>query len=348
MHVGVEAVGTRSGGGWSVLTRLLASLACDGRIDRITVYCSPSQTWAGEPPRDDRLVYRERLAEHESLPRRVAWFAMELDRTARRDGVDVLLCLNGMGRTSTPHVNVVQQAMIFADAEHRRPPAFAVRLAAIARATRQSCTEAQTVVVQTGSMRACVVREFGTLDVRVVPVGLPEGVPEGPELTDRAGGVLLVTSELPYKNAGRVRQGFASLREERPDLTLDVVGVAWNGEGIVSHGSVSRARLRQMYQRAVLAVVPSLVESMGLPLVEAMAGRCPVVAADRPYARDVCDNAAVYFNPESTSDLVRVAGEVLRDEQLARDLVGRGERRLAELGSVRPGEAIAEILLEAV
>lgn len=348
MHVGVEAVGSRSGGGWSVLKRTLAALADDDAIDRVTVYCSPPETWAGELPRVPHVEFRSRAAEHDSLPRRVAWYALEFGRTVARDGVDAVLCLNGMGQPGVPHVNLVQQAMVLADRSLRRPPSFALRLAAIRQATRRSCREASAVVVQTPWMRVALAEQFHLTDVKVLALGLPDVDPEGPPLQHRTRRLLLVTSDLPYKNSERVRDAFATLRREFPGLHLDVVGARWKGPGITARERVPHERLRAMYRDAVLVIVPSLVESMALPLVEAMSARCPVVAADRPYARDVCDNAALYFAAESTADLVRVAGEVLRDDDLAVDLVARGERRFTELRADRPARRTAELLREVV
>jgi glycosyltransferase involved in cell wall biosynthesis len=44
---------------------------------------------------------------------------------------------------------------------------------------------------------------------------------------------------------------------------------------------------------------PSLRESFGLPLVEAMVFGAPIVCADLPYARWLCGDEAIYFDPRS-------------------------------------------------
>jgi glycosyltransferase involved in cell wall biosynthesis len=346
MHVGVEAVGSRIGGGWSVLTRTLAALADDPRLERITVYCSPTSTWAGPAPRFDHLFYRPRPAEHRSLSRRVVWYQRGLRRVVARDRADVVLCLNGMGLPGTPHVNLVQQAMLCAPWRLRRPAPFGVKLAAIGRATARSCSQASSVVAQTSWMRGCIMERFELSNVAVLPLGLPT-TGRVPAAVERDRHILVVTSPMPYKNNRVMREAFATLRRQFPRLLLHVVGTDWDGEGIVSHRRVSPDTLTKMYARASLMVFPSLVESMGLPLVEAMAIGCPIVASERPYARDVCDNAALFFDPRSPDDLVRVAGEVLRSEALASDLARRGARQFARLQAACPGRRVVDLLVEA-
>lgn len=49
---------------------------------------------------------------------------------------------------------------------------------------------------------------------------------------------------------------------------------------------------------------PSLTESYGLPLVEAMMARLPILCADLPYARWMCGDEAIYFDPECVESAV--------------------------------------------
>jgi hypothetical protein len=49
----------------------------------------------------------------------------------------------------------------------------------------------------------------------------------------------------------------------------------------------------------------STAESYGFPLLEAMYMGLPIVCPDRPYARELCANGAIYFDPESVDSLHR-------------------------------------------
>ena len=90
-------------------------------------------------------------------------------------------------------------------------------------------------------------------------------------------------------------------------------------------GRVSDENLRQLYNQAVCFIFPSIYEGFGLPLLEAMTCGCPVLASDIPVFREVCGDAAIYFDPY--------------DETSIRDSIERflkmddnGKKRLQVLG----------------
>lgn len=58
-----------------------------------------------------------------------------------------------------------------------------------------------------------------------------------------------------------------------------------------------------IYNLARLLVFPSLFEGFGIPLVEAMACGCPVVAADCTSIPEVLAGAGLLFDPTSVEDI---------------------------------------------
>ena len=62
-------------------------------------------------------------------------------------------------------------------------------------------------------------------------------------------------------------------------------------------GRGSDEELTRLYNQAVCFIFPSIYEGFGLPLLEAMTCGCPVLASDIPVFREVCGDAAIYFNP---------------------------------------------------
>jgi glycosyltransferase involved in cell wall biosynthesis len=99
--------------------------------------------------------------------------------------------------------------------------------------------------------------------------------------------------------------------------------------GHVQHlGYVTTGELAFLYRRARLLVFPSLFEGFGIPLVEAMAAGCPVVAANRTSLPEIAGEAARLFDPTSPRELARVIRQ-LWDEPGERDrLIRRGRERV--------------------
>jgi glycosyltransferase involved in cell wall biosynthesis len=64
--------------------------------------------------------------------------------------------------------------------------------------------------------------------------------------------------------------------------------------------------LLELYRSVDACLFPSICESFGHPLVEAMALGKPLVCADRPYAREICGDYAVYVDPNRPEELLTI------------------------------------------
>ena len=92
-------------------------------------------------------------------------------------------------------------------------------------------------------------------------------------------------------------------------------------------GYVTVEEIIYLYQRARLLVFPSLYEGFGMPLLEAMASGCPIVAADETSLPEVAGKAAVYFDPRDVDQVAEAIRQVWTDDNLS--------SRLSSLGRVR-------------
>jgi glycosyltransferase involved in cell wall biosynthesis len=63
-------------------------------------------------------------------------------------------------------------------------------------------------------------------------------------------------------------------------------------------GAPGKSEVMKELQISDMLVFPSLCESFGLPLVEAISVNKPIVAADLPYAHEVAKDCAVYFSAQ--------------------------------------------------
>ncbi|HST35287.1 MAG TPA: glycosyltransferase [Allosphingosinicella sp.] len=171
-------------------------------------------------------------------------------------------------------------------------------------------------IVQSEAMRHALEAAYPRLAgrVAVIPQPPPEwllGAPcREPRANDGALRLFYPAAGYPHKNHALLH---AFVREGRHDpwgasFDLTIGGAA---EGAIrGWGTLAPESMLARYAEADALVFPSLAESYGLPLVEAMYLGLPIVCADRPYARSLCGDDALYFDPRSTESLAAALAEL--------------------------------------
>lgn len=152
--------------------------------------------------------------------------------------------------------------------------------------------------------------------------------------------ILYVGGRAHFKNFWTLLDAMPRLHR-RTGLTLVVAGPPWTDREsaeIPAHPGARALRfvvhpdqnlLRLLYSFASAFVFPSIHEGFGIPLLEAMACGTPVVAADTQSFREVAGNAAIYFNPLDSDDLVR-AIELCLEERTGLEFRERGLAQVAK------------------
>lgn len=107
-------------------------------------------------------------------------------------------------------------------------------------------------------------------------------------------------------------------------------------------GRVSDDDLAKAFRSAVCFLFPSKIEGFGLPAVEAMAHRCPVIAADAPCLPEICGNAALYAGPDNEAAWLDGIAKLRSDTSLREAVIERG----VEQAGRYTWRGIAEIYLQ--
>ena len=105
---------------------------------------------------------------------------------------------------------------------------------------------------------------------------------------------------------------------------IDELGVRGR---IAMLGAVSHSQLHHLYKLCDAFACPSYSESFGHPLIEAMATGLPIAAADLPVHREVCGEAAIYFNAFDERAVAAQCTRVLTEPALAEKLKVAGHVR---------------------
>lgn len=100
---------------------------------------------------------------------------------------------------------------------------------------------------------------------------------------------------------------------------------------LLNLGVTAPADLPAAYRRADAVFLPSLLETFSASYPEAMQAGKPILASDRSFAREVCGNAALYFDPRSAGDALRCIQQLRHDAALQEQLVQEGKRTFSRM-----------------
>jgi len=113
-------------------------------------------------------------------------------------------------------------------------------------------------------------------------------------------------------------------------------------------GRVDDEQLRLLYSGARLAVYPSRYEGFGLPVLEAMACGCPVLASDSSSLPEVGGEAADYFRTGDAFDLARKLRDLLNDGERLRLMARQGVQRARQFSFRKSAKEFLEIIKKEV
>jgi glycosyltransferase involved in cell wall biosynthesis len=172
--------------------------------------------------------------------------------------------------------------------------------------------------------------------------------------------VLFVSSLWPYKNCDGLLRAWARARADLGERQLAIVGAGRDekylaslhaltaelgiADDVVFVGGVRLEETVNFYRGADVFVYPSLNETFGLPILEAMACGCSVVTSDTSAMPETAGGAAVLADPKEPESIARAIVEAASpDRDRLRDL---GRKRAAEFTWGATGAATLDVYRE--
>jgi len=92
-------------------------------------------------------------------------------------------------------------------------------------------------------------------------------------------------------------------------------------------GRVPQGQMGALYRACDLMIYPSLCESFGFSMVEAMAYGLPIVAAGTPVNQEICKGGALYYPPLDSRAGAEAIMKAL-DPQNAGTIIAGGRERM--------------------
>lgn len=96
---------------------------------------------------------------------------------------------------------------------------------------------------------------------------------------------------------------------------------------IILPGYVAADDLGRLFSGADLFIFPSLYEGFGLPIVEGMAKRVPVITSNVSSMPEVSQGAALLIDPYNVAQMAQAIYDVLTDKKLNKKLKDKGFKR---------------------
>jgi len=170
--------------------------------------------------------------------------------------------------------------------------------------------------------------------------------------------ILTVTSYEPKrKNFETVLRGFAEIHIKHPEVHLVVAGKDCEnylndfdfdrlGVREFCHflGWVDQSDLPAIYSLASVYFFPSVYEEFGIPVVEAMACGCPVVASDTGAIPELTNGAALLAPPMDYSAMAGHLDSILSDLDFAADVRRKGIARAKDFSWEKAARETLDIL----
>lgn len=210
-----------------------------------------------------------------------------------------------------------------------------------------------TIIVQTKAIKTRLERLYGLENIVLVPnaVTLEHTNKTSPHDFSLPKGTLLLclSRYYPHKNL----EIFLPLAEEIKQRGLDFKIIVTIDESqdrrvkpflslirergldkiIFNLGVVNMKNTPSLYEQCDGLLMPTLLETYCLPYVESMYHKRLILTSDMDFSRDVCGDAAVYFNPLNHLSILKVIEETYSNDTLREEKICNGSRKIEGLNT---------------
>jgi glycosyltransferase involved in cell wall biosynthesis len=155
--------------------------------------------------------------------------------------------------------------------------------------------------------------------------------------------ILFVGERRPHKNIINLIKAFETLLEQNnTPLTLLIIGKSYDNYSMPEEyimqrklenkirllGYVNETHLNTLYENAELLILPSYCEGFGLPILEAMQHRIPVIGANAGAIPEIMGNAGLLIDPDNINDIKDKIIRLIEDHALRSELINRGLKQI--------------------
>jgi len=208
-------------------------------------------------------------------------------------------------------------------------------------------------VVEEDDVKRRLVKYFGIREANVYVVNNtynhhfndPLAGLSGPQLLpskkDGDFNLVSISSNFPHKNLRIIPAVSKALKAKGYNnvyfyLTIpeaDFVASFTNDDNIRNLGVVAPADCPAIYAQSDALFLPTMLECFSASYPEAMIMKKPVLTSDLSFARSICGNAALYFDPLNPADIADKIVALISNKELYNSMIENGLRRVKDFPS---------------
>ena len=167
----------------------------------------------------------------------------------------------------------------------------------------------------------------------------------------------------PRKNLVSLLKAFSIFKKrQKSNMKLVLAGrLAWKydsfiqdlkkykfREDVIMLGYLSEDELVKITGSAYAVIYPSLLEGFGVPVLEAMKSKVPVVTSSGSSMEEIAQDAALYADPKNFEDIAEKMMLIYKDERLRKELIEKGTAIADQYSWKRTAELLWQSILKAV
>ena len=100
-------------------------------------------------------------------------------------------------------------------------------------------------------------------------------------------------------------------------------------DNIKNIGKVSYLDAPSRYQQSNILFLPTLLEVFSVTYLESMAMKLPIVTTDFSFSREVCGEAALYYEPKNAKDAASKLFNIISNQKVKHKLLEAGKTRIS-------------------
>ena len=144
--------------------------------------------------------------------------------------------------------------------------------------------------------------------------------------------LLHISSPQPKKNIDRLIKAYLTIADKKNVLPLKIISPDYKTKQFhpkleIISNLLPRKEISSNMRNAYAFVFPSLHETFGMPLVEAMSSAVPIISSNTTACKEIVGDNGLLINPRNTNSISEAMLKLMTNKKLRDDFVEKGLKR---------------------